>query len=131
MLVQSAVSLFLGLAAAAPSAQLVAPQASDGPSAVKVVGVSLLGTGCPAGTADVQVDSTGELFEATFSAYEVLTGPDTRASDWRKNCKLTLNMEFDEGFQCGIPSISLLPKPYNFQDVNKGCKTGSPSWRPT
>lgn len=99
MLVQSALSLFLGLAAAAPSAQLVAPQASDGPSAVRVVGVSLLGTGCPAGTADVQVDSSGELFEATFSAYEVLTGPDTKASDWRKNCKLTLNMEFDEGFQ--------------------------------
>lgn len=103
MLLQVALSLFLGLAAAAPSAQLVAPQAEDTPETVKIVGVSLLGTGCPAGTADVQVDATGELFEATFSAYEVLTGPDTRASDWRKNCKLTMNLEFEQGFQCASP----------------------------
>lgn len=100
MLVPSALALFLGLVAAAPSAQLAAPQTSESPNSVRILGVSLLGTGCPAGTADVQVDATGELFEATFSAYEVLTGPNTRASDWRKNCKLTMNMEFDEGFQC-------------------------------
>lgn len=105
MLVQSALALLLGLAAAAPSPQLAVPQSSESPNSVRIVGVSLLGTGCPAGTADVQVDATGELFEATFSAYEVLTGPGTRASDWRKNCKLTMNMEFDQGFQC----VSLSP----------------------
>jgi hypothetical protein len=89
------VSLFLGLAAAAPGA--IASR--DKPSKVKINGISLLGTGCPLGTADVQVDATGTLFEATFSAYEVQTGPGTLASDWRKNCKLTMNMEFDSGFQ--------------------------------
>ena len=109
MFVQSALSLFLGLAAAAP--QLVAPQVDDIPSSVKINGVSLLGTGCPAGTADVQVDATGELFEATFSAYEVLTGPSTKASDWRKNCKLTLNLEFERGFQYGLPPLSSYPLP--------------------
>lgn len=107
MLVPSALALFLGLVAAAPSAQLSVPPASETPNSVRIVGVSLLGTGCPAGTADVQVDATGELFEATFSAYEVLTGPGTRASDWRKNCKLTMNMEFDRGFQ--YASNSYLP----------------------
>ncbi|AEO70839.1 uncharacterized protein THITE_122459 [Thermothielavioides terrestris NRRL 8126] len=69
------------------------------PQNVRVVGVSLLGSGCPAGTADVQIDATKTLMEVTFSEYIVETGPDTRASDWRKNCKLTLNLEFDEGFQ--------------------------------
>jgi hypothetical protein len=69
------------------------------PGNVKVLGVSLLGSGCPAGSADVQIDATKTLLEVTFSEYEVQTGPDTRASDWRKNCKLTLNLEFDEGFQ--------------------------------
>ena len=29
----------------------------------------------------------------------IQTGPGTKAADWRKNCKLTLNLEFDEGFQ--------------------------------
>lgn len=71
----------------------------DSPSKVKVNGISLLGSGCPPGSADVQVDATGTLFEATFSSYEVQTGPGTQAVDWRKNCKLTMNMEFDSGFQ--------------------------------
>ncbi|KEZ42473.1 hypothetical protein SAPIO_CDS5680 [Scedosporium apiospermum] len=105
---KTALALFLGVAAAAPKAQLNAPQVSEGPSSIKINGVSLLGTGCPAGTADVQVDATGELFEATFSAYEVLTGPGTRASDWRKNCKLTLNLEFDRGFQFSIMATDMI-----------------------
>ncbi len=75
----------------------------DAPSYVKIKGVSLLGSGCPAGSADVQVDATGSLFEATFSEYEVETGPGTRPVDWRKNCKLTLNMEFESGFQYVSP----------------------------
>lgn len=83
----------VGLAAALPNTPRAAP------SKVKIHGISLLGSGCPAGTADVQVDATGTLFEATFSSYEVQTGPGTQAIDWRKNCKLTMNMEFDSGFQ--------------------------------
>ncbi|KAJ2984297.1 hypothetical protein NQ176_g77 [Zarea fungicola] len=50
----------------------------------------------------VAVDATGTLFEVTFSAYEVQTGPDTHPVDWRKNCKLTINMEFTSGFQFSI-----------------------------
>ncbi|KAK5652817.1 hypothetical protein OQA88_9483 [Cercophora sp. LCS_1] len=69
------------------------------PSRVRIVGVSLLGSGCPAGTADVQIDASKSLLEVTFSEYIIQTGPGTRAADWRKNCKLTLNMEFDQGFQ--------------------------------
>lgn len=95
MYTAAAFILFLGLAAAAPGASI--PSAA--PSQVQIHGVSLLGSGCPAGSADVQVDATGTLFEATFSEYEVQTGPGTMATDWRKNCKLTMNMEFDSGFQ--------------------------------
>lgn len=83
---------FLGVVAAAAHGRVA-------PKKVKIHGISLLGSGCPRGSADVQVDATGTLFEATFSAYEVQTGPGTKASAWRKNCKLTLNMEFDPGFQ--------------------------------
>ena len=72
---------------------------AQAPSQVRVNGISLLGSGCPPGTADVQIDATKTLMEITFSQYIVETGPLTRASDWRKNCKLTLNMEFDQGFQ--------------------------------
>ncbi|KAK5655117.1 hypothetical protein OQA88_6016 [Cercophora sp. LCS_1] len=77
---------------------LSAPAATP-PSSVRVIGVSLLGSGCPAGSADVQIDATKTLMEVTFSQYYIETGPGTRASDWRRNCKLTLNLAFDEGFQ--------------------------------
>lgn len=99
MKVFSTVAFFLGLAAAAPS---VLEARAGKPSKVKIHGISLLGTGCPRGSADVQVDATGTIFEATFSEYTVETGPGTKASDWRKNCKLTMNMEFDDGYQFTI-----------------------------
>jgi hypothetical protein len=98
MKVFAAITCLLGLAAAAPSV-LETRQNKQRPSKVKVHDVSLLGSGCPAGSAVVQVDATGTIFEATFSKYVVETGPGTKASDARKNCKLTINMEFDSGYQ--------------------------------
>ena len=97
MKVFAAVTCLVGFAAAAPS--VLEARAGQAPSKVKVHGVSLLGSGCPKGSADVQVDATGTIFEATFSEYQVQTGPGTKAVDHRKNCKLTINMEFDDGFQ--------------------------------
>ncbi|TQV90833.1 hypothetical protein V2A60_002514 [Cordyceps javanica] len=99
------------------------------PQHVRVVGVSVLGTGCPKGTADVQVDATGTLFEVTFSAYEVQTGPGTKAADWRKNCKLTINMEFTPGFQFSIVDTDMygyaeIPAKVNGQCTNTYSFTG-------
>jgi hypothetical protein len=101
MKVLFAISAALGLAAAAPAVvETLETRQASGPQKVKIHGMSLLGTGCPKGSTDVQVDATGSMFEVTFSKYEVHTGPGTKATDHRKNCKLTLNMEFDPGFQC-------------------------------
>jgi hypothetical protein len=98
---QSALTLFLGLVAAAPKSPAPAPEK------VKVHSVKLLGSGCPHGSADVTVDATGSLFEATFSKYIVESGKGKGASDWRKNCKLTINMEFDSGYQFSILETSM------------------------
>jgi hypothetical protein len=114
MKILALLAIFLPLGLAAPAAQATVAQ-DDVPQNVKVVGVSLLGSGCPAGSADVQIDATNTLMEVTFSEYIVQTGPGTMASDWRQNCKLTLNMEFDEGFQ----SVSPYPPPY--ADVYANC----------
>ncbi|KAK2591882.1 hypothetical protein QQS21_010434 [Conoideocrella luteorostrata] len=103
---------FLGLVAALPA------EDKPRPSSVKVRGISLLGSGCPAGSADVQIDATGTLFEATFSKYEIQTGPGTKASDWRKNCKLTLNMEFDSGFQFSILDTDMI----GFAEIPAGAR---------
>lgn len=65
--------MLASLVAAVPSNSgvpraLVAPAATP-PSTVRVVGVSLLGSGCPPNTADVQIDAGKTLMEVTFSEY--------------------------------------------------------------
>ncbi len=92
----------LPLAATAPSESISVhglTRKAVVPQKVQVLGVSLLGSGCPVGSADVQIDATKTLIEVTFSKYIIQTGPGTKASDWRQNCKLTLNLAFDQGFQ--------------------------------
>ncbi|RDA88926.1 hypothetical protein CP532_5524 [Ophiocordyceps camponoti-leonardi (nom. inval.)] len=88
-------NILLGLAAAVPQyGDLSGP-----PKRFTIRNVSLIGSGCPSGTAHVQVDRSGTIFEASFSAYQVQTGPTVPASEWRKNCKLSLNLDYDPGFQ--------------------------------
>ena len=89
--------LILPLALAAPPSSSLAPRAA--PKNLRVLGVSVLGSGCPYGSADVRADSSNTIFDIRLSEYVVRSGPNTAASDWRKNCKLTLNLQFDEGFQ--------------------------------
>ncbi|RYP41336.1 hypothetical protein DL767_001093 [Monosporascus sp. MG133] len=108
----TALVLLLGLVAAVPTSPAPAPEK------VRVHSVKLLGSGCPKGSADVTVDATGTLFEATFSKYIVETGKHTSASDWRKNCKLTLNMEFDPGYQFSILETSM----QGFAEIPYGAK---------
>jgi uncharacterized protein DUF4360 len=98
----SLLTVFAGLAAAVPTAP-VAP-----PSKVKIHDVSLIGSGCPnEKSAKVLVDATGTLFEASFSNYIIESGPGKGASDWRKNCRLSINLEFDAGYQYASPYIML------------------------
>lgn len=86
------------------SARLVcgAPQAVA-PENLRVVGVSVLGSGCPRGSAYVRADASNTVFDIMLSDYVVKSGPNTMASDWRKNCKLTLNLQYDPGYQYDTP----------------------------
>jgi hypothetical protein len=95
------VKMLLTSVLALGSASVVAavPLAAAAPQGLRVVGASVLGSGCPYGTADVHADPSNTAFEIRLSDYVVKTGPGTMASDWRKNCKLTLNLQYDAGFQ--------------------------------
>lgn len=84
----------LALAAAVPL-EAVAPD----PSTVHIVGISAIGSGCPAGHAFATVDSTGTIFDVAFDQYVVEVGPGSTASDARKNCRVSLNIEFPQGLQ--------------------------------
>ena len=86
--------VFLGLATATPI-EAIAPS----PNEVKIVGISAIGSGCPVGHAFATVDSTGTIFDVAFDQYIVEVGPNSSASDARKNCRVSLNIEFPQGLQ--------------------------------
>lgn len=82
-----------------PTGDLTSTAEDPRPEYVRIKDIKALGTGCPPGTSDVYVNPAGTQFDVTFSKYEIFTGPDSRASDARKNCKLTINLEYSAGYQ--------------------------------
>ncbi len=86
-------TLFARLGLGAPGALATTPRN------LRVIGASVLGSGCPPGTAEVKADASNTVFDIRLSEYVVQSGPNVAAADWRKNCKLTLNLEYDSGFQ--------------------------------
>lgn len=89
-----AIPFLAGLAAASPFGKL-APRL-DG---VRIISMSAIGSGCPAGHAVAVLDATGTVFDIAFDQYTVSTGPGTELSDARKNCRVTMNVEFPAGWQ--------------------------------
>lgn len=88
-------ALLLTTLAAAVPLEAAAPD----PGAVRIVSISAIGSGCPAGHAFATVDPTGTIFDVAFDEYIVEVGPGSSASDARKNCRVSLNVEFPQGLQ--------------------------------
>jgi hypothetical protein len=118
----SALALFLGLVAAAPTS----PSAPQG---VTIQAGTPLGSGCPPGSVEVVGDGTGNLFEVVFSTYEVQTGPGISPSDWFKNCLIPLTVQFDKGFQY-VLDVQVCPYMHSNSFTNHAI-SGSPSSAPT
>jgi hypothetical protein len=87
-------AFFAGLAVASPLGNIL-PRV-DG---VRIISMNAIGTGCPAGHAVVQLDATGSVFDVAMDQYTVEVGPGTALSDARKNCRITINLEFPSGYQ--------------------------------
>jgi len=93
-------ALFLGVATANPLVA-IAPRAQD----VKIRSVSAVGSGCPLGHAYATIDASGTIFDVAFDDYIVQVGPGTSSSDARKNCRVTLNIEFPKGMSYVTSSL--------------------------
>ncbi|KAM7211328.1 protein of unknown function (DUF4360) domain containing protein, partial [Rhypophila decipiens] len=96
---------FIGAVAAFPASQggnIVdippAPNATD----IKILGVNAIGSGCPAGHAYLTIDATGTIFDVAFDEYYVSVGPESPVSDGRKNCRVSINLQFPEGLSMSI-----------------------------
>lgn len=90
---------FIGAVAAMPAVisggGLDVPNAS--PKDIKIIGVSAIGSGCPVGHAFVTVDATGTIFDVAFDQYYVAVGPGSAIADARRNCRVSINLQFPEG----------------------------------
>jgi hypothetical protein len=64
--------------------------------------LSINGSGCPAGTANVTMlpDNTG--FRVTYASFLAQAGGSAGATDFRKNCQLALQIHIPQGFTYAI-----------------------------
>jgi hypothetical protein len=60
------------------------------------------GSGCPLGSAQVTVSPDNKAFTVTYSQFTAQTGPGTKATDFRMNCQLALNVHVPQGYTYAI-----------------------------
>lgn len=70
--------------------------------AVTVDVVSVNGSGCPAGTAQVRVAPDNSAFTVTYTDYVAWAGAGASVTDFRKNCQLGLRINVPQGFTYAI-----------------------------
>jgi hypothetical protein len=64
--------------------------------------VTVIGSGCPTGTAAVAVSPDNEAFTVTYSNYLAQVGVGSKPTDFRKNCQLNLRVHVPQGFTYAI-----------------------------
>lgn len=64
--------------------------------------VTVNGSGCPAGTAEVSVNPDNTAFRVTYNKYSVQDGGNADATDARKNCQLSLRLRAPSGYTFAI-----------------------------
>ncbi|MET1072355.1 MAG: DUF4360 domain-containing protein, partial [Umezawaea sp.] len=81
-----------------------APGTIPPPDHITIEVVTVLGSGCPAGTAAVAVSPDNKAFTVTYSRFTAQVGPDSKPIDFRKNCQLALNVRVPQGYTYAIAS---------------------------
>jgi hypothetical protein len=87
------------LAGPAPAATPPPP-----PDEVSISVVTANGSGCPAGSATVDVSPDRRAFTVTYSEYLAQVGVGTKPTDFRKNCQLALDVHIPHGFTYAVAS---------------------------
>jgi hypothetical protein len=76
------------------------------PSAMTIDVVTVLGSGCPTGTAAVAVSPDNTAFTVTYSQYTAQVGVGASPTDFRKNCQLNLKVNVPSGFTYAISEVN-------------------------
>ncbi|WP_131738419.1 DUF4360 domain-containing protein [Actinomadura roseirufa] len=95
----SALALSAGMV---PASSAAAKEPPVGKITLDVLTVN--GSGCPAGTAAVAAAKDNTAFTVTYSNYTAQAGGDSKPTDFRKNCQLSLGVHIPQGFTYAIAS---------------------------
>jgi len=99
------VAAIAGVALSLVTAPLVSGPADAPPSGnITVQVVSVMGSGCPAGTVAVAPSPDNTAFTITYSRFTAQTGGGAAATDRRKNCQLGLQLRIPSGFTYAVAS---------------------------
>lgn len=93
-----------GSTVAASTPAVAAPVDVVPSGAVTLDVASVNGSGCPRGTASVDLAEDKKAFTITYSAFEAATGRDANSREFRKNCQLALDVNVPQGFTWAIYS---------------------------
>lgn len=69
------------------------------PDAVSLERVDYSGSGCPEGSAFGFISPDRQAFTLAFSSFIAEMGPNTSPQEKRKNCDITVGLDFPEGWQ--------------------------------
>ncbi|RKT56205.1 DUF4360 domain-containing protein [Saccharothrix australiensis] len=89
----------LALTALVPTGDVTGQAAPD---YVRVDVLTVNGSGCPAGTAAVAASEDRTSFTVTYSQFLAQAGTGSEPTDFRKNCQLTVQLSYPQGFTFGI-----------------------------
>lgn len=78
---------------------------AQAPNTVRIRNIMYNGSGCPIGSVGQNIAPDFKAFTLTFSDYIAEIGPGIPLSDARKNCQLTLDMYFPQGWQFAIATF--------------------------
>ncbi len=87
------------------SAAATNTHADPGTDDAHIIALAYGGTGCPAGSIDLQMDSAASWLTVTFNRFLAQTGPNVALSESRKNCQMNLLIHVPTGMQYAVTSI--------------------------
>jgi Domain of unknown function (DUF4360) len=95
-------SLLVSLFAPSTIVQTPPPLSPPPPDRIVIDVVTVIGSGCPTGTAEVAVSEDNTAFTVTYSHYLAQVGVGAKPTDFRKNCQLNLRVHVPQGFTYAI-----------------------------
>ncbi|MBP2325177.1 hypothetical protein JOF56_005562 [Kibdelosporangium banguiense] len=98
-MLSSVLAVVMALCANAPTVAAV-DEAPVGRVTVDIVSAN--GSGCPVGTTEVAVASDNSEFTLVHRNYVARVGVGAGATDFRKNCQITVNVKVPSGYTWGI-----------------------------